>query len=203
MVEVFHNMADILTEIEGERFALRKFQISEHEAKMAMIKSLMNGNSEYINIQSGEYIKLVDNSKFGDIVMSNTPMEQDTNRAFCSNANGDVLIGGLGIGMVVLAIQDKEDIRSITIIEKYQEVIDLVANQLPLNDKVKIINADIFDWTPPKGKKFDTIYFDIWNYINGDAWDEHKDLRRKYAKESTETILSIGLIVGEERTSED
>ena len=67
---------------------------------------------------------------------------------FCTHAHGDVLIGGLGIGLIILAIQDNPEVHSITVIEKNQEVIDMVATQLPLNEKVKIIQADVFLWKP-------------------------------------------------------
>ena len=69
----------------------------------------------------------------------------NTNMDFCCNAYGDVLIGGLGIGMIILAIQDKSKVKSITVIEKNQEVIDIIAPQLKFNDKVKIICADVFE----------------------------------------------------------
>lgn len=178
---MFYDMASILNEKENNRFTLKKFQITKEDADFARLRSIINGNREYINIQEGEYIKLID-KRSNEIVMSDTPMERDTNRTFCQRANGNVLIAGLGIGMILLTIQDKPEVESITVIEKYKEVIDLVAAQLPLNNKVKIINADIFEWTPPKVKKYDTIYFDIWNNICGDDWEEHKTLRRKYGR---------------------
>ena len=41
--------------------------------------------------------------------MSNTYMERWTNMNFCDYAHGDVLIGGLGIGLIILAIQDNPE----------------------------------------------------------------------------------------------
>jgi spermidine synthase len=105
-----------------------------------------------------------------------------TNSRFIWNANGDVFIAGLGIGLIVLAIQDKEEVKSITILEKYPEVIELVGKQLPLNNKVKILQGDVFEYNFPKGTKFDTIYFDIWNYVNSDVYEEMKALKKKYRK---------------------
>ena len=71
-------------------------------------------------------------------------MEKNTNREFCSKAHVDIIIGGLGIGMIIIAIQDKPDVKSITVIEKNQEVIDMVASQLDFNEKGNIICADVF-----------------------------------------------------------
>lgn len=130
------------------------------------------------NIDCGDYVRLTHR---GECVMSNTRMELNTNRKFVRNSMGDVLVGGLGIGLVLMAIQDKSEINSITVIEHSPEVIEMVANQLPFNDKVKIINADVFTWKPEKGQKFDCIYLDIWNWVNSDIWEgEMKPLKRKY-----------------------
>lgn len=165
---MFRDMSEILAPAEKGDFRIQHFEVTEKD-----IRAMIDG------ILPGRYVKLTYN---GQIVMSNTWMEERTNFEFCRNAHGDVLIGGLGIGMIVLAIQEKEAVKSITILEKFQDVIDLVAGQLPLNSKVKIIKADVFDWKPEKGKRFDCIYMDIWNYINSDIYnDEMKPLKRKWA----------------------
>ena len=129
-------------------------------------------------IPNGEYIRLTNR----ECIMSNTPMEKRTNTEFICNANGDVFIAGLGIGLIILPIQEKEEVKSITVLEKYSEIIKLVGDQLPLNDKVKIIQGDVFNYEFPKGTKFDAIYFDIWNYINDDVYEEMKLLKKKYRK---------------------
>ena len=114
--------------------------------------------------------------------MSNTHMERWTNMNFCDYAHGDVLIGGLGIGLIILAIQDNPEVHSITVIEKNQEVIDMVATQLPLNEKVKIIQADVFLWKPQRGVQYDTIYMDIWPWLDSHTYQEEMlPLKRKFA----------------------
>lgn len=129
-------------------------------------------------IPVGKYVRLTHGK---ELVMSDTPMEKRTNASFVVNAHGDVLIGGLGIGMIIMAIQYHEKVRSITVIEKNQEVIDLVASQLSFNPKVRIIKADVFTWKPEKGQRFDCIYMDIWNTISVDVYhNEMKPLKRKY-----------------------
>ena len=127
----------------------------------------------------GKYVRI---TNCGEVVMSNTEMEEDTNREIVQKAHGDVLIAGLGIGMIILAIQDKAEVRTITVIEKSAEIIDMVIHQLPLNHKVEVIEEDIFTWEPEKGFKYDTIYFDIWNYINSDIYEEMKELKKMYRK---------------------
>ena len=114
----------------------------------------------------------------GDVMMSETPMEQRTNINFVLKAHGDVLIGGLGIGMIILAIQDNPNVTSITVLEKSKDVLDAVLPQLPLNEKVRVIQADVFTYKPDK--KFDCVYMDIWFYPNEDAYEEMKVLKRRY-----------------------
>lgn len=165
---MYKNMTELLKPCKNGDFEICHFTVSDKD-----IRAMIDG------IPAGQYVKLTHN---GDVVMSNTPMEQRTNREFCRKANGDVLVGGLGIGMIILAIQDKPDVKSITIIEKSQEVIEMVASQLPFNDKVKIACDDVFTWKPEKGQKFDCVYMDIWNWVNSDVWEEEmKPLKRKYS----------------------
>jgi len=170
-------MAAIIKPSEGERFSLKVFSISEDEVKVAALRDMANRRRENMGLRAGSYVKLVD-KKYHEIVMSDTAMERQTNSEFLRKANGHVLIGGLGIGMILLAAQEKPEVQTITVIEKYQEVIDLLMPTLPINNKVKIINDDIFTWKPTQ--KYDTIYMDIWNNITSDCWPEHTKLARKY-----------------------
>ena len=164
---MYKNMTDYFQDKEIGDFKLNKFTIDGND-----FRARLSG------LRSGDYMKLTHN---GEIMMSNTNMEKRTNSNFVINANGDVLIAGLGIGLIVLPIQDKEEVKSITIIEMNQEVIDIVAPQLPLNDKVKIVKGDIFEWKPERGTKYDVIYFDIWDYINSDVYEEEmKPLKKRF-----------------------
>lgn len=129
------------------------------------------------------FVRLIDNSlKVNKCVMSNTPMEEYTNREFVLNAFGDVLIGGLGIGLIIMSLQDKENVNSITVVEKSKDIIDMITSQLKFNNKVTIINDDVFTYKPGN-KAYDCIYMDVWNYINSDIYnDEMLPLINKYEK---------------------
>lgn len=148
---MYKNMSELLEEREINGWKLEKFEIKQDN-----FRAMLDG------IKPGTYIRLTHN---GECVMSDTDMEKNTNRKFCSKAYGDIIIGGLGIGMIIMAIQDKPEVKSITVIEKNQEVIDLVASQLDFNEKVNIICADVFEWKPERGIKYDMAYMDIWNWI--------------------------------------
>ena len=132
-----------------------------------------------------DYIRLVKKKDGSGIMMSDTPMERNTNRDFLQKANGDVVIFGLGLGLIVFPLLEDADVKSITIIELYQNLIDIVQPKIEAKDKhnkVKIIQGDCFTYEFPKGTKFDTIYFDIWIDICGDNYEQQKKLERKYRK---------------------
>lgn len=166
---MYKKMAEILQEGSVGEYSLEKFTITDEDF-MAHFR---------MGISNGDYIRLMHK---GECVMSDTDMEKRTNRSFCMKAHGEVLIGGLGIGMIILAIQDDPEVSHITIIEKVPEVIELVGDQLPLNNKVEIINADVFEWKPCNGKKYNCIYMDIWNWVNPDVYKKEMiPLTRKYS----------------------
>jgi len=117
----------------------------------------------------------------GCMVMSDGDMEWRSNSEFIYQAHGNVLIAGLGIGMVLAAILDKLKVRSVTVVEKYQDVIDLVAPHYA-SPKLTVICADIFDWKPLKGTLYETIYFDIWAEICEDHLAPMGKLHRRFAR---------------------
>lgn len=132
----------------------------------------------------GSYMSLRINNQ---LVMSDTDFEQKTNYKVVMKAKGAVLIAGLGLGMIILPIAKKSEVTSILVIEKSQDVIDLVQPQLmqALGDnahKLKTICADIFEWKPPKGELWDVIYFDIWPDICTDNLKDIATLHRKFGK---------------------
>ena len=136
-------------------------------------------DEEYRGQKEQEVVVLRDLKK-REIVMSDSWMEQKSNIDLVRQANGHVLIGGLGIGMVILALQDKPEVVSVTVVEIDQNLYDTVMPQLKphLNDKVKIVIQDIHNFIPDR--KYDVIYCDIWNDISSDNWDEMKDLTKKF-----------------------
>jgi len=164
---MYQDMCEILNEGKVGNFKLNKFEITQENRHFRC------------DIPNGKYVRLMGS---GECVMSNTSMEKRTNARFVMDAHGSVFIAGLGIGLIVLAIQDKAEVTSIIILEKFPEVIELVAKQLPLNDKVKIIQGDVFDYEFAKGTKFDCLYFDIWNYVNSDVYKEMQLLKKKYRR---------------------
>lgn len=175
MNNTFPKMVDILPEGESGNVRIKHITVSEADSKFTSIRALMKGPSEYV--APGQYVQLFVN---GALMMSDTQMEKRSNIYAVRNATGHMLIAGLGIGMIVHAIAKKSDVRSITIIEKSPDVIKLVAPTLP--KKAKVIEGDIFTWTPAKGAKYDSIYFDIWADICTDNLEDMAKLNRRFAR---------------------
>ena len=156
-----------------------KFDISREESKKLNMYSLFRREPYFMQVGEGTFVRLIVD---GTLMMSDTHMERRTNEAFVSKAHGDVMIAGLGIGLILNALEDKVksgEVKSITVYEKYQDVIDLVLpkyKHLP----IKVICKDILEYRPEKGETYDTIYFDIWPCITDDNLSQIKILHNRW-----------------------
>lgn len=79
---------------------------------------------------------------------------------------GAILTTGLGLGMIVESLLRTPGcpVDTITVIEQSADVIRLVAPYLKgwYGDRLHIINANAFTWTPPSGSHYSVIWHDIW-----------------------------------------
>lgn len=123
-----------------------------------------------------------------ELVMSDTPMERATNFEAVARAHGDVLVTGLGLGLVVAPMLCNPDVETVTVVEKRLEVIELVGSKLrrfldPVWHKLVLVCADAFIyWTP---KTYDVIYHDIWSSIKKENLEEIEQLKARYALTNT------------------
>ncbi len=97
------------------------------------------------------------------IWMSNVAFEIGTHERYASEVTGDVLIVGLGLGYNSIQAEDKKDVTSITIVEKEEEVIELVAEHIA-HRKVTVVHDSILHYfeTLRNNVKYDYIWFDIF-----------------------------------------
>jgi len=167
-----------------------KIDVPDAEYGNVKIDSFTIGDKEY-NRQLGGFYRsgrIVPKGKYkrlyinGEVMMSNTPDEIRDFSSFVSKANGDILVNGLGLGVLVQALLNKEDVESITVIEINEDVIKLVAPTYEKDKRFKVINADAFEYKPEKGVKFDYVWHDIWFTICSDNLPEMKKLHRKYGR---------------------
>ncbi len=173
----FIPMAPIIPEGENNEAAVEHFVVGEKEAMFASLRPRSM-------IYPGTYCRL----RVGrTLMMTDVRFEQLTNHEVVHRSNGDVFIAGLGIGMVLVPVALKDEVKSITIIEKYQGVVDLVMPSLKKKigkaaAKVEVIVADALEWKPPRGRTWDTIYFDIWPDVCVDNLEEVAKLKRRFAR---------------------
>lgn len=104
-----------------------------------------------------------------DIWMSLNPNEIITMKKPIEEAKGNMLVVGLGLGYFAYMASIKDDVKSVTIIEKDPNIISLFnENILPCfknKDKIKIINDDALKYLDKLGNSsnFDGVFFDIWH----------------------------------------
>lgn len=130
-------------------------------------------------VPPGTYKRLTRN---GTVVMSNTPDEISDFLRFASRAKGSVLINGLGLGVLLEYLLTKEDVTDITVVELSSDVINLSGPTYMEDPRVTIINDNCFKYQPPKGKRYNAVWHDIWDHITSDNLPEMQTLHRKYGR---------------------
>lgn len=160
-------------------WSIRKFTVSERESRLQGILSLGKGGRFP---SPGNYTGLY---RRDTVIMSDTPDEIRDHLGVIHAATGDVLIAGLGLGVVLQAIARKPEVESVTVIEISSDVIGLVKPQIADRDwfsKVSVIEADIFAWKPPKEAMYDVAWFDIWDNLCTDNLSEMATLHRRFGR---------------------
>lgn len=161
---------------EIKSFTLTEAQINYHNAREAI------GKKRYIHKGAG-FKKLLcykeGLSADGIVVKSNATQEVSKYLPFIKIAEGDVLIFGLGLGMMVQALIEKEVVRSITIIESDEDLIRLSGTYyMNLSEKVIVIRANAF--TYPVSGNYHAIWFDIWDHIAITNLPEMQKLKQRW-----------------------
>jgi spermidine synthase len=156
MSTLFRPMVEVLPPLSHGIAKVEHFEVSEAESRWSYMRR--------DGVPAGKYARLYVG---GTLMMSDTQMEHSTNYRVVRHATGDVLIAGLGLGMILLPIIAKSCVTSVTVVEKHLDVVEAVGRALfPVMGinacKLNICHGDIMDWRPAKGVKFDCIYFDIW-----------------------------------------
>jgi hypothetical protein len=153
------------------------FEVTKKDAELFNMQCLFSGIGNR-GVIPGIYKKLTRN---GTTIMSNTPAEINDHWELFYNAKGNILINGLGLGVCLQYLLDSNKIEHATIIEKSEDVINLVANTYQ-DERVTIINDDALTFKPPKGIRYDAVWHDIWDYICADNLSEMITLHRKYGR---------------------
>lgn len=170
---------DVPVGISGD-WQVERFTVTEEDAKWSSVRAIASGSGRAV--PSGTYTRLMHKKA---VVMSDTPDEIRDHLEAIYQAKGNVLINGLGLGIVVQSVLNKEEVNSVTVIELSQDVIELVAQHYTdrFNGRLEIIQADAFTWQPPKGIRYNAVWHDVWDNLCTDNLPEMHRLHRKYGRQ--------------------
>jgi len=173
-----------------------KIDIPEQETENWYIKKVSGDSSTIYSMAIGrpclgkeepndEYTFLCQKNP-NSIVMADTYHEYSEHNHLWKNASGHVLIGGLGLGLVNKFLLDSDLVDHVTIIEKNQEVIDMVWPHCPKSSKFTLIKADIEKYDPDTC--WDYAWFDTYIYGNSLTHTEYKNMIKNIYCEFCESI---------------
>ena len=83
------------------------------------------------------------------------------------SARGDTLVLGLGLGYYAFRIAQSDEVRSVTVVERQREVIELFERhllpQFPMREKIRVLCGDAVSYTESlKDGVYDFCFADIW-----------------------------------------
>lgn len=180
----FHDMMEVIVPegVDGD-WRIERFGVDEADAKCERLRAAIGHGGS--NIWSGNYIRLM---RGRTVVMSNTPDEKRDHIAVLVEAQRagkdfTAIVGGLGLGMVLTALMEI-GAGHVTVIEKSPAVIRLAGPTLESRfpGRLTIIEADVYDWRPPKGQRWNMAWWDIWDTKCEDNLDEMATLHRRFAR---------------------
>jgi hypothetical protein len=165
-------------------WSIELMEVSVSDADFANLRDTFAFGGGGRHLPPGTYTSL---KHKGYLWMSDTPAEIRGHLdpiGQATHLGGHVLINGLGLGMVAGAILALENVEKVTIIELSPEVIELVGPSLTekYGDRVEIIQADAYEYKPPRGMRYSVVWHDIWADICTDNLDGMGKLHRKYGR---------------------
>ncbi len=101
--------------------------------------------------------------------MTLMPNESVTQKVPIERANGRVCTYGLGLGYFAFMCAAKDEVESVTIVERDEKVIsifkELLLPSFVNKEKIQIVCADAFEFAAKEApkRKFDYIFADIWH----------------------------------------
>ncbi|MDD5010210.1 MAG: hypothetical protein PHC68_17635 [Syntrophorhabdaceae bacterium] len=160
-------------------WVVQKFTVTKGDEKWERYYALLHSHRRFV--PEGTYTRLLHN---GQLIMSDTPQELRDHLVMYGKAHGRILINGLGLGVILQACLQKEEVAHATVIEISEDVISLVGPHYEkmFGDRVEIIQADAMTWKPPKGIRYRAVWHDIWPEIYPENLEEMKILHRRYGR---------------------
>lgn len=122
------------------------------------------------------------------LIRAVTPFTICSIEDYITKSLGDVLVLGCGLGYYTYQISMKKTVKSVTIVEKDKNIIDLFENailpQFKNAKKINIINADPFDYINKlEDAKYRHCFVDIWDDDNDiESYFKMKALCKRFKK---------------------
>lgn len=101
--------------------------------------------------------------------MTLMPNETNTTQYAIDQSHGKVLTYGLGLGYFTYMASLKDDVDSVTVVERSRDVIELfkqyILPQFRYPEKIKIVECDAFEFAEKNMKDgdYNTVFTDIWH----------------------------------------
>lgn len=104
----------------------------------------------------------------GNEWMTLTPVDVDTCEEAIKRAHGRVVTFGLGLGYYTYMASMKDEVESVTVVERSEDIIklfsELILPKFEKKEKVKIVNLDAFEYAERvmPSENFDFAFVDTW-----------------------------------------
>jgi hypothetical protein len=151
----------------------------EHDEKKAgtslsttSMRTLFLGGHEKKDISFNYATKWHSLTEDGGVWMTDLPIEQaQADKMLDGNVYGTILIGGLGLGYAAQLIANQPQVDRIIVVEKSQDVVDLVWKHLKFPKRVKttVVVDDLFEYLKrnfldrlERNDHIDCGFYDIW-----------------------------------------
>src|SRR5512138_844997 len=109
-MSTFTDMVGVVPSGTKGRARIEHRTVSKEDSDFTRIRAIQHPEAY---VDPGDYCQLyVDNA----LMMSDTRMERRTNLGVVVNAEGSVLIAGLGVGLILVPIMAKAEVTSITVV---------------------------------------------------------------------------------------
>lgn len=116
----------------------------------------------------------------GETWMSDTPDEIADHLPFIHAAEANVLVTGLGLGVVTQALLRKPSVRRVDVVEYSAHVARLIGPTFAADERFHLHVADAWTWTPPEGVVYDHAWHDIWQQLDPANIPEFERMRARY-----------------------
>lgn len=170
---------------------------NESTIKQGIFKDIFPENIQYgkwevVKIPRQPYVKLQYRNKKESVCSDSSVYIIEYFKDIYNRSFNSILIAGLGIGTLSYLCQDF--CNTIDVVESDDELITLITQKGHLNNKVNIINDDIFNFTTDK--KYDVICLNIWLSDKPDDFENQiTTLRSHFANNLNENgIIHIPII---------